>query len=213
MEKQLVADLVAKARVESSFAVRSASLAEFRNKPGHYLNLSLGDKTGDIAGRAWDNAEELAEVCQPGNVVWICGRVDEYQGKTQLIVDTAELVPASHVDPGDYLPTSTRDPLDMMDELDAVIETVEEPYLKALLHAFFADSTFRTKFAHGAGAKALHHSFVSGLLEHTLSVVMILRAVHDRHPQLDLDLLTAGAILHDVGKTTPTPDAFSAIRC
>jgi 3'-5' exoribonuclease len=88
----------------------------------------------------------------------------------------------------------------MMEEIDAHIAAVENPHLKALLEAFFADPGFRTQFAHAAGAKALHHSLVSGLLEHTCSVIRILHALHESHPQLDRDLLTAAAILHDIGK-------------
>ena len=196
----MVADLEVNARVDSSFAVRSRSLAPFRSKSGHYLNLKLADRSGEVAGRAWDNAEHLAEVCKPGAVVQVRGRVDEYQGKIQVIVDQAEAVDRAQVDPTDYLPTSRRDPIEMMEELDAAIEGVQSPYLQALLLAFFTDTGFRTRFANAAGAKALHHSFVSGLLEHTCAVLRILRALHENHPQLDGDLLTTAAILHDIGK-------------
>jgi len=200
MGKQLVADLVVNARVDAPFAVRSRSMAPFRNKPGQYLNLALADRTGEIAARAWDNAEQLAAVCAPGRVVRIAGRVEEYQGKLQIIVQAAEECPPSEIDPSEYLPTSRRDPIEMMDEVDTAIREVRNPHLKALLEAFFCDTAFRRQFAHAAGAKALHHSFVSGLLEHTVSVMKILWTLHESHPQLDRDLLTAGALLHDVGK-------------
>jgi len=200
MPKQYVEDLVPNTQVNSSFVVRSRSFASFRNKPGQYLNLSLADRTGEIVGRVWDNAEALGEVLTPGAIVRVVGRVEEYQGKPQLIVVQAEACRAAEVDPSDYLAASQRDPMEMLDELDAVMAEVENPCLSALLHAFFDDSDFRTRFTRSAGAKTLHHSFVSGLLEHTLSVVRILKVVNESHPQLNRDLLITGALLHDVGK-------------
>jgi 3'-5' exoribonuclease len=200
VEKQLVSDLAVNARVDSSFAVKSRSLAAFRNKPGQYLNLTLADRTGEIAARAWDNAERIADCCAPGSVVRVRGRAEEYQGKLQLIVEAVEEVAPSEVDPADYLPCSRRDPMEMMEEVDAAIESVTNPHLKALLKAFFSDTGFRNRFAHAAGAKSLHHSFVSGLLEHTVSAMRILWTVRESHPELDRDLLTAGALLHDIGK-------------
>jgi 3'-5' exoribonuclease len=201
MAKQYVSDLVANTRTDSTFVVRSRSCATFRNKPGQYLNLTLADRTGEIAGRVWDNAEALAEILVPGTIVRVVGRVEEYQGKPQIIVAQAEACRETDVDPADYLAASRRDPMDMMDELRGVIEEVENPHLRSLLEAFFGDPDFRSRFSRSAGAKSLHHSFVSGLLEHTLGVVRILKAVCESHPQLNRDLLLAGALLQDVGKT------------
>ncbi len=200
MAKQFVADLVANARVESTFAVKSSSLAPFRSKPGKYLNAALADRTGEIAARVWDNAEQLAAVFAPGSVVHVRGRVDEYQGKLQLIVDQATTCDSREIELSDYLVASRRDPLAMMEEVDAAIGEVENLHLQALLQAFFGDPEFRTRFSESAGAKALHHSFVSGLLEHTVSVLRVLLTLHESHPQLDRDLLICGALLHDIGK-------------
>ncbi|MBM3499886.1 MAG: HD domain-containing protein, partial [Armatimonadetes bacterium] len=110
-------------------------------------------------------------------------------------------LPPSEIEPTDYLPVSERDPLDMLEEVDGAIAGVQNLHLRALLEAFFQDKAFRRRFAHAAGAKSLHHSFVSGLLEHTVSVVRLLWTLHESHPQLDRDLLTTGALLHDIGKT------------
>jgi 3'-5' exoribonuclease len=200
MPKQFVADLVPNSRVDSTFVVRMRSFGAFRTKPGQYLNLTLADRTGEIVGRVWDNAETLAEVLTPGKIVHISGRVEEFQGKPQLIVAQAQPCRDLDIDPADYLAASRRDPMDMMDELQAVMAEVQNPYLQALLRAFFDDPQFRSRFARSAGAKTLHHSFVSGLLEHTLGVVRILKAVNESHPQLNRDLLLAGALLHDIGK-------------
>lgn len=200
MEKQFITDLAPNTRVESTFAVRSSALASFRNKPGQYLNITLADRTGEIVGRAWDNAEALAPVLSSGNIVRVIGRVEEYQGKLQVIVQQAEVCEPREVELPDYIPASKRDPMEMMEEVDAAVEQVADPHLQALLRAFFEDTEFRSRFAQAAGAKALHHSFVSGLLEHTVSVLRILLALNESHPQLDRDLLITGALLHDIGK-------------
>ncbi len=201
MPKQFVSDLVSNTRVASSFVVRSRSFGTFRSKPGQYLNLTLADRTGEITGRVWDNAESLADALTPGKIARIVGRVEEYQGKLQLIVAGAEPCREADIEPSDYLAASRRDPLDMVEELRGVLEEVQDPHLRALLEAFFGDQAFRSRFARSAGAKSLHHSFVSGLLEHTLGVVRILKAVNESHPQLNRDLLLTGALLHDIGKT------------
>lgn len=200
MDKQFVSDLAINAAVDSIFAVKSRSLAPFRNKPGQYLSLTLADRTGEITARVWDNAEAIAQICVPGKVVRVRGRTEAYQGKLQLIADKVEACDLSQVDPRDYLPTSKRDVAEMMEEVERAIASVNEPNLRALLEAFFHDPTFTERFAYAPGAKGLHHSFVSGLVEHTISVVRILWTLHESHPQLDRDLLTAGALLHDIGK-------------
>lgn len=200
MDKQFVRDLAPNARVESTFAVRASALAPFRNKPGQYLNVTLADRTGEILARVWDNAAELAPVLSPGNIVRVRGRVDEYQGKLQLIVEQAETCESSRVELAEYLPASKRDAAEMMEEVDAAVGEVADPHLSALLGAFFGDAAFRTRFASAAGAKSLHHAFLSGLLEHTVSVLRILLALNESHPQLDRDLLITGALLHDIGK-------------
>jgi 3'-5' exoribonuclease len=201
MAKQYVADLAPNTRVESTFVVRSRSFGTFRSKPGQYLNLTLADRTGEIVGRVWDNAEALAEVLTPGRIVRVVGRVEEFQGKLQLIVAQAEACRETDIDLSDYLAASRRDPLDMVEELEGIIEEVQNAHLQALLKAFFDDGAFRGRFVRSAGAKSLHHSFVSGLLEHTLGVVRIVKAVNESHPQTNRDLLLAGALLHDIGKT------------
>ncbi len=200
MEKQFVADLAVQTRVQAVFVVREQAMVPFRNKPGKFLNLTLGDRSGEIKGRAWDNAEQLAERAAVGDVVLVTGRVEEYQGQLQLIV--ADLVAAApdSFDPDDLLPRSSRSREELLAALAATVAEVSNPHLRALLDLFLGDEEFCGRLVEAFGAKSLHHSYVGGLLEHTLSVVEILKCVAQLHPELDRDLLVAGGLLHDIGK-------------
>jgi 3'-5' exoribonuclease len=200
MPKQMIADLQPNQTVSSLFAVTQQSLVAFKNKNGSYLSLVLADKTGSVTGRAWDEAERLAEICRVNSVVKIEGRVDEYQGKLQVIVEDAAPCAEGEYSRADLLECGDRDPAELLSELFGFIGQVQNPYLRELLESFFGDDTFVTAFAEGPGAKRQHHAFVGGLLEHTVSVVKLLSAVHELHPQLDRDLLIAGGLLHDIGK-------------
>jgi 3'-5' exoribonuclease len=200
MPKALIADLVPGQRVQAAFAVRSKALAEFRNKPGRYLSLVLGDRTGELPGRAWDNAEELAGLFEVGDVVEVVGRMDEYQGALQIIVSKLRRLDPEHFDARDFLRVSARDPEEMLAELQGVLDSVQNPHLRGLLGCFFEEPDFLVRFADAPGAKAVHHACLGGLLEHTLSVVALCGELAARHPEVDRDLLVAGALLHDLGK-------------
>jgi 3'-5' exoribonuclease len=198
--KQYVADLVPKTRVGSVFVARDKSLAPFRNKDGQFLNVTLADRTGEIRGRAWDRAEELNQRFGPGDVVLVEGHVEEYQGQAQLIVKELSVAEPGSYDPADLVVCSPRSRDEMLDELDGVIGSVGNPYLLALLDSVFGDEDLRRRFADAYGAKSLHHSYVGGLLEHTLAVVRILQTAAEIHPDLDRDLMVTAGLLHDIGK-------------
>ena len=200
LARQFVADLVPNQRLAMPFVVKEKSLGAFRNKPGQFLNLTLGDKTGEIKGRAWDNAAELDAQLAPGTVALVTGSVEEYQGQKQVIVKSARPLTDAEYDPADFVPSSKRPREEMLAQLRGDLDLVVDPYLEALVRAFFDDEEFLEVFARAPGAKSLHHSFVGGLMEHTLAVVEVLKCARQIHSELNLDLLTAGGLLHDIGK-------------
>ena len=200
LEKQFVEDLVENARVHSAFAVKEKSLVAFRSKPGKFLNLVLTDRTGEITARVWDHAEEMAETFEPGDVVVVKGAVQDYQGQLQLIASQVTPAAIDEYDMEDLVPTAGRSREELERWLDATIERVVNPDLRALLDAFFQEPGFREQMATAFGARSLHHSYAGGLLEHTLSVVQLLLAAAEIHPEMDKDLLITGGLLHDIGK-------------
>ncbi len=200
MSKQMVAELRTNDRVCAPFVVSQKSLVPFKRKAGSYLSLVLGDSSGSIVGRAWDNAEQLDSQFKTGDVIMVEGRVDEYQGVLQLIVEQARVCADSEFEKTDFLPAGKRDPAELLSELQGFVEMVQDQYLRPLVEHFFCDPDFLERFAEAPGAKALHHSHLGGLLEHTVGVVKVLLAVAECHPELNRDLLVAGALLHDIGK-------------
>jgi 3'-5' exoribonuclease len=199
-QKPFVADLVPNQKVSAAFVVKEKSLTAFRNKPGQYLGLVLSDKTGDIKARAWDNAAELDSILRTGSVALIDGHVEEYQGHKQLIVRGVKALTQDEFDPADFVPASRRPREEMLAQLRADIDAVTDPCLSALLRAFFEDAEFLSTFSRAPGAKSLHHSFVGGLLEHTLAVTELLKCAKSIHSELSLNLLISGGLLHDIGK-------------
>ncbi len=200
MAKQMIVDLQPNEVVSSFFAISERNLIPYKNKSGSYLHVLLSDRTGSIVGRAWDNAEEIAEICAPNRVVRIEGHVEEYRGQLQIIIEQAMPCQPGEYELSDFLEGPSRDPDKLLAELYGFISQINNPYLRQLVESFFTDEAFVDAFVQCPGAKRLHHSHIGGLLEHTVSVVKLLCAVQELHPQLNRDLLIAGGLLHDIGK-------------
>ncbi|MFH2100195.1 MAG: HD domain-containing protein, partial [Pseudomonadota bacterium] len=113
-----------------------------------------------------------------------------------------EACPPGDLDLSDFMPASPRDRGEMLDELKSLAATVTDPDLLELLDAFFSDPVFTEKFTSAPAAKMMHHAYLGGLLEHSLSVALLAEAAARHYPDLDRDLLVTGAVLHDIGKTT-----------
>ncbi|HEY3397998.1 MAG TPA: HD domain-containing protein [Armatimonadota bacterium] len=199
-DKVMAVDLVAGEGVETTFAVGEFKLLPFKNKPGHFLDLRLLDRSGEVTGRVWDDAEELAAGLAVGQIVWVRGRVEEYKGARQLVVNDLQPAAPEEYDFADFVRCASRPVEEMLAELDELIASVETPPLRELLELVFADEEFRAQFSVAPGAARLHHACRGGLLEHSLSVAALCEQAARRHPELHRDLLLTGALLHDIGK-------------
>ncbi|MFP4249244.1 MAG: 3'-5' exoribonuclease YhaM family protein [Armatimonadota bacterium] len=197
-----VAELEVGERIIGTYAARSKSLASFKSKPGQYLSLTLADATGQITARMWDDAEEAAALFSEGDAVTVRAVVEEYRGQKQLVIEKLKAAEQKEMDAADLVPASQRDVDELRERLLEIVASVSNPHLKALLDEFFGDPDFVDCFCRAAGAKALHHSHLGGLLEHTIGVLEVLETVARVHPELDRDLLMAGGLLHDLGKVT-----------
>ena len=121
-------------------------------------------------------------------------------GKMQIVIQELERLPESAVELADFLPVAPRDPAEMLAELRARVAAMQDPHLRALLEAFLADPEFLQRYTTAPAAKAMHHVYIGGLLEHSLAVAALAEDVCRRYPGLNHDLLVTGALLHDVGK-------------
>lgn len=164
-----------------------------------YLSITLSDRTGDIEARVWEKVDELAPLFKEGDILELEAAANLYMDQVQLTVSTLRL-PAAPVDPCVFLEACPRDPNEMLWALRQVLREITNPHLKALADRFLSDHGFVSLFKTAPAAKNFHHSYLGGLLEHTLSVCeMILPAV-SHYTELDGDLLLVGAFLHDIGK-------------
>jgi len=165
-----------------------------------YLSLLLGDRTGEVDAKMWDNVAEVMDTFDRDDFVKVKGLLQIYQNRPQLTIHKMIKVQDTSVDFADYFPASERDPLEMFAELRGIIEGVGDAHLRALLNAFMDDEEIARRYRMAPAAKNVHHAYLGGLIEHVLSVCHLCRAMASHYKNVDLDLLLTGAVLHDVGK-------------
>ncbi|MDR2142615.1 MAG: HDIG domain-containing protein [Deltaproteobacteria bacterium] len=189
------------------FLVRSC-LRQVTSKGQPYLKLSLVDRTGQIEGVAWENPDQLKLSLLDGSLAAVTFRVGSYNNSLQLTVSSAKSLDWADYDLGDFVTASRRSREEMERELREIIKGLQDPHYRSLVDAALAHPKTRDFWTIPA-AKAFHHAYQRGLLEHTLSVAQLAVLVARHYGQvLNGDLLVAGAILHDVGKCwefTPGP--------
>lgn len=199
MKKIFVKDISEGERVETSFLVTRKDTGV--SKSGKtYLNLRFTDRSGDVVARVWEDAEALSRNFEKDDVVSVKGHVVAYQGELQINVSRIKRLPEGEFSLRDYLPSCERDPGEMMAELEGIISSVGDRHLKGLLTAFFKDRDVRERFKLAPAAKAMHHPYLGGLLEHVLSMCGLVKRLNGHYKDIDWDLVTTGAILHDIGK-------------
>jgi 3'-5' exoribonuclease len=174
-------------------------------KGSEYLELKLGDASGDLKAFLWDvrAVEGDMDAIRSDVFVRVKGAVTSYNGRLQLKLDKARF--AADAEVGDFsafFPVSARPVPEMLAELDGFIGSVRDPWIRQLLSALFVeDAALRAAFAQAPAAKSMHHAFLGGLLEHTLSTLGMADRACGHYRSLNRDLVLVGVCLHDVGKT------------
>ncbi|HEX9012354.1 MAG TPA: hypothetical protein VF813_02515, partial [Anaerolineaceae bacterium] len=166
----------------------------------NYLTLVLSDASGQMIGRVWEDAQAVAEQISDGQVVKLEGDVDVYLQHAQIRVLQIRPARPEEYDRRDFLPSSKRDPQQMLQELVSYRDLVTEPHLAALVDEFYADPGFQAGFAEAPASPRVHHAYLGGLLEHTLNVLQLCSTVLTLYSSLDASLLVVGAMLYQVGK-------------
>ena len=167
-----------------------------------YDNVILQDKSGTIDAKIWDpNSAGIGEF-DSLDYIEVYGEVNSFQGALQVNVKRVRLCQEGEYDPADYLPVSSKNIDEMYHELTGIIQRIENPYLKMLMEDFFVrDTDFIKAFKASSAAKSVHHGFMGGLLEHTLSILKLCEYYCSTYPMLKKDLLMSAALCHDIGKT------------
>jgi 3'-5' exoribonuclease len=186
-------------RVNEPFLVKNKVMGMAKNgKP--YLTLRLMDRTGEVEGRVWDRVDEFSACFEQDDFIHVSSKASVYMGKMQLVIQDLKRLDDSLVDLSDYLPVADSTVDEMLAELrDSVAGLVDE-HLRALMDAFLADDEFLRRYSMAPAAKAMHHVYLGGLLEHSLAVARLASDIAGRYPGVNRDLLVVGALLHDIGK-------------
>ena len=192
---------------EISTAVFLVGTKEVRQKrTGEpYLSLILSDRTGEIDSKMWDNVGEIVETFDRDDFVKVKGLMQLYNNRPQFTIHKLRRVEDHEVDFRDFFPASRNDSAAMWAELRGIVSAIANDHIRGLLNAFLDDPDVAARYQVAPAAKSIHHAFRSGLLEHVLSLLKLARLVgaHYEASQsglIDVDLLVAGIVLHDIGK-------------
>ena len=163
--------------------------------------MALQDKTGLLDAKIWEMSNAI-ENFEAMDFIHVEGQLTCFQNSLQLNVRRARRAQEGEYDPADYIPTSKRDIKEMFGELITYVNSIQNPYLSKLAKSFFVeDKEFQKRFMYHSAAKSVHHSFMGGLVEHTLGVVKLSDYLATSYPFLNRDILVTAAMFHDIGKT------------
>ena len=201
MKSPCVNELTDGQLVATQFLVREKEIRISARSGKSWLELSLGDCTGAIPAKMWDNFEAIAKTFECDDVVRIRGRVKLYNGSKELTLD--QIVPCAEkeYELGDFLPYTKCDVEKMWADLHSAIAGMKNPWLQKLLASVVDDPEIGPRMKRAPAAMTMHHAYLGGLLEHVISLMGLAKAVSAHYPELDADLLLTGVVLHDVGKT------------
>ena len=185
--------------ITTSFVVVSRQVKP--KKSGEpYLALTLGDRSGHLEGKMWDNVEEAIDAFDQDDFIKVKGLINKYKNRFQLTIHKLRRLGESEVDFADYLPKTTKDIGELWRTLAGYVATFKDPHLKALVEAFMSDPEIAEAYRNAPAAKTLHHAFIGGLLEHVVSLFNSCDLMCRNYPQINRDLLLTGAFFHDIGK-------------
>ncbi len=204
-----IKDLHEGEKVSGIYMVKSRVSAMTKNGK-NYDNVVLQDKTGTIDCKIWEPNDPGIDEFDKLDYADIHGEVVSFNNNLQLNIRRARKAHEGEYDPADFMPVSSKNIDEMYAELKGLIESIENPSYKALLRDLFVeDEDFAKKFRFSSAAKSVHHGFVGGLLEHTLSVTKLCDYYSKAYPILKRDLLLTAAMCHDIGKVyeiSPFPE-------
>ncbi len=185
--------------VTSSFVVVAKQIKP--KKTGEpYLALTLGDRSGQLEAKMWDNVEEVLDAFEQDDFLKVKGLINKYKQRFQLTVHKLRKLGEVEIDFSDYLPKTTKNIDELWQTLTAFIDGFQNSHLKSLVQAFMADPEIAAAYRNAPAAKTLHHAYIGGLLDHVVSLFCSCDLMCRNYPQVNRDLLLTGAFLHDIGK-------------
>lgn len=201
-----IKDLADGNRIQGIYLCKQKTSTETKNgKP--YDSIILMDKTGILDCKVWDPYSPGIREYEAGDFIEVYGDVITFNNAKQAKLTRIRKAEENEYDPADYMPCTEKNVDEMFGEILAYIGSIKNPYLKKLLEMFFVeDKDFASKFKKNSAAKTVHHGFIGGLLEHTLSVTNLCEFYCNAYPILKRDLLLTASICHDIGKIREISD-------
>ena len=198
---QYAKTILEKDRVSSPFLIKYAAVATGKTgKP--YMNIILTDKTGDVEARVFDNVPKFHSQAVKDTFVQVEGNAQGFNGRIQIHIKDMTVLREDEVVLDEYLSPTILSAEKLYAELTAIVLSMKDPFYKALMESIFIDDAeIAKRFKKAPAAKAMHHAYPVGLLEHVVSICKILDFLsHNYSPYADRDLLLVGGMMHDLGK-------------
>lgn len=185
--------------ITSNFVVVSKQIKP--KKTGEpYLALTLGDRSGQLEAKMWDNVEEVLNAFEQDDFLKIKGLINKYKNRFQLTIHKVRKLGDAEIEFSDYLPKTTKNIDELWQTLTDFVVSFQNSHLKCLVQAFMLDPQIAAAYRNAPAAKTLHHAYIGGLLDHVVSLFRSCDLVSRNYPQVNRDLLLTGVFLHDIGK-------------
>ena len=199
MKSPFVSELKPNEIATAIFLVHSKEIRQKRTGEP-YLSMLLADRSGELDAKMWDNVADVMDTFDRDDFIKVKGLLQLYNNRPQFTIHKLRPVRDHEIEFGDFFPSSLRDPDEMFGELRAIVAGLTNPHIRKLLDSFFDDPEIASRYKVAPAAKTIHHAFRSGLLEHVLSLCGLARLAASHYVTVDLNLMIAGAVLHDIGK-------------
>jgi 3'-5' exoribonuclease len=199
MKTPFIADLGKEQSITSFFLVHEKEIRNTREGKA-YLRLELGDRSGTIEARMWDQFDAAVKDINRDDFVKVQARVEIYRNKPQLSLQNLRLAKPEEIDLADFLPHTKEDVGKLYAQLLEYAGSIANPWLKKLVTGIISDPAIAARYKRAPAAKVMHHAYLGGLLEHVISLCGLAKQIAAHYPELDVDLLLTVAMLHDVGK-------------
>lgn len=197
--KRFIRDIKEKDHIQTVFLVSEKNSGLDRNGKS-FLSVTLADSTGHLNGRMFEKVDGIAGAFEVGDVVWVKGFVQLFQNRRQLIIHDMRKATEAEYNMTELVADLGGDPNVHMSDLLAVVNDVQDKFIRQLLHDSLTDPSLAKILLSAPAAKTIHHAYRGGLIEHIHSIVQVMLALSAHYKFLNRDLLVFGAIFHDLGK-------------
>lgn len=199
MKAPFVKDLAADQTITGFFLVHEKEIRN-TNTGKPYLRMELGDKSGTVEARMWDQFDNMAKDVGRDDFVKVQARVEIYRNRPQLLLQQFRVAKPEEIDISDFLPHTRQDVNELYRQLLAHAEGIQNPWLKSLVTKVLSVPQIAARYKRAPAAKVMHHAYLGGLVEHVVGLCGLAKQLAAHYPELDVDLLLTAAMLHDVGK-------------